>query len=192
MKDDRDRHRQRSIRLRDFDYSRAGYYYVTICTFDDECLFGLVVNGQIELNTLGNIVKMELMKTAQVRDNVILDAFVIMPNHIHAIIILNADADSMRKRGTARRAPTKTHKTHPYERFGKPVVGSLPTVIRSFKSAVTKHINELRHTPGIPVWQRGYFEHVIRNDSDLRRIREYIVTNPLKWELDAKPSRCRR
>jgi len=70
------------------------------------------------------------------------------------------------------------------ERYGKPIAGSLPTIIRSFKSAATKCINELHHTPGKPLWQRGYYDHIIRNDTDLQRIREYIMNNPLQWESD--------
>ncbi|MCP9448402.1 MAG: transposase [Nitrospira sp.] len=80
------------------------------------------------------------------------------------------------RRGTACRAPT--------EQFGCPVTGSIPTIIRSFKSAVTKQINEQRRTPGVPIWQRNYYEHIIRNDESLNRIREYIANNPLQWALD--------
>jgi hypothetical protein len=70
------------------------------------------------------------------------------------------------------------------EKFCKPVPGSIPTIVRSFKSAVTKRINKMRNTPGAPVWQRNYYEHIIRNDESLNCIREYIVNNPLQWELD--------
>jgi len=93
-----------------------------------------------------------------------------MPDHLHGIVIIH-------NTGTARRAPTP-------ERFGKPAAGSLPTIIRSFKSAATKRINAYRGTPGTQVWQRGFFEHVVRNREDLNRIREYILNNPARWELD--------
>jgi REP element-mobilizing transposase RayT len=100
-----------------------------------------------------------------------------MPNHIHCIIIL----DSLR-RGTARRAPT--------EGFGKPLANSIPTIVRAYKSAVTKCINEFRKTPGASVWQRNYYEHVVRDDNDLNRIREYIECNPARWAEDEEnPSR---
>ena len=97
-----------------------------------------------------------------------LDAFIVMPNHIHGIII---------RRGTARRAPT-------VERFGKPVAGSLPTLVRAYKSAVTQGINTLRRTPGDSVWQENYYEHIVRSEAELNRIREYIATNPMRWGSD--------
>jgi REP element-mobilizing transposase RayT len=148
-------------------------------------LFGEVTNGKMRLNRLGEIVHEEWFKTADMRANVELDAFVIMPNHIHGIIEIHADD----RRGTLQRAPTKQRvptKQHPHtiERFGKPTSNSIPTILRLFKSAVTKRINKMRGTPGLPVWQRNYYEHIIRNDDELARIREYIVDNPLKWELD--------
>jgi hypothetical protein len=95
-----------------------------------------------------------------------------MPNHFHGILWINDE-----QRGTARCAPT-------VQQFGQAVSGSLPAIIRAFKSAATKRINVLRHVPGVPIWQRGYYEHVIRNDQSLERIREYIINNPHSWELD--------
>jgi putative transposase len=71
-----------------------------------------------------------------------------------------------------------------FERFGKPVSGSIPTIVRSFKSVVTKNINELRHTTGASIWQRNYFEHVIRDEESLNRIRQYILDNPARWDFD--------
>lgn len=102
-----------------------------------------------------------------------LDAFVVMPNHVHGIIAL-ADHDG---RGTSQRGPT-------IERFGKPTSDSIPTILRLFKSATTKRINEMRDTPGLPVWQRNYYEHIIRNESSLDRIRQYIFDNPARWAID--------
>ncbi len=80
-------------------------------------------------------------------------------------------------RGTACRAPTG-------EQFGKPVSGSIPTIIRSFKSAATKRVNESHGTPGTKLWQRNYYEHIIRNDDELNRIRQYIIDNPINWDTD--------
>ena len=165
-------HHRHSLRLRGYDYAQAGAYFVTICTQGRECLFGEVVDGEMRLNEWGRIVGDEWMKTAEIRDEIELDAWVVMPNHCHGIVVLNDDG-----RGTARRTPT-------VEQFGQPVPGSIPTIIRAFKSAVTKRINELRGTPGNSLWQRNYYEHIIRNDDDLARIREYIVNNPLQWALD--------
>jgi len=117
---------------------------------------------------------MEWIKTADIRSNIELDVSVVMPNHFHGILTIVDHC-----RGTVHRAPT-------LEQFGKPTSGSLPTIVRYFKSAVTRRINELRGTPYTPVWQRNYYEHVIRNETDLNEIREYIINNPLKWDLDSE------
>ena len=103
-----------------------------------------------------------------------LDAFVVMPNHVHGILILHG-------RGTACRAPTMA--------FGQPVPGSIATIVRSFKAAATRGVNLLRGTPGAPVWQRGYYEHIIRSSGELDRLRAYIETNPLRWALDRENPR---
>jgi len=168
-----DIHHRRSIRLKGYDYSQPGLYFVTICTQNREHLFGEIADGEMVLNEFGKIARNEWMKTAEIRDNVELLEYVIMPNHIHGIILLN-DMDD--RRGTARRAPTM--------QFGKPIPRSLPTIIRSFKSAVTKKINILRNMPGVPVWQRNYYEHIIRNEKSYYQIAEYIRNNPLKWQDD--------
>jgi putative transposase len=166
------RHHRRSIRLKDYDYSRAGAYFVTICSWNKECIFGDIVDREIRLNEFGQIVKKEWLQTGDVRQNVKLGEFIVMPNHVHGILEI-ADYG----RGTLQRAPTK-------EQFGKPVSNSIPTIIRLFKSATTKQINIFCNTPGIPVWQRNYYEHIIRNEKELYTIREYIRNNPFKWDLD--------
>jgi len=120
----------------------------------------------------GEIVAEEWLNTAVIRPYVTLDEFTVMPNHFHGILWLLRD-----EQGTARRAPTM-------EGFGKPVRGSLPTIIGAFKAAVTRRINALRNSGKGEVWQRGYYEHVIRDDASLNRIREYIINNPCSWELD--------
>ena len=121
----------------------------------------------------GEIVAEEWLNTAVIRPYVTLDEFTVMPNHFHGILWVNETS----KQGTARRAPTM-------ERFGKPVTKSLPTIIGAFKAAVTRRINALRNSGKGEVWQRGYYEHVIRDDASLNRIREYIMHNPLNWEFD--------
>jgi putative transposase len=103
-------------------------------------------------------------------DNVDPNQCTIMPNHFLGIVVITDG------RGTARRAPT--------EQFGKPIAHSIPTIIRAFKSASTKRINEIRSTPGAPVWQRNYYEHVIRIDQELNAIRQYILANPANWTSD--------
>ncbi len=167
-------HHRQSMRLKNYDYASNGYYFVTICTYDKQQLFGEIRRGTAccalcILNEYGNIVNDEWIKSGYIRNEIELDEFVIMPNHIHGVIIIN-------DLGTARRAPTG--------QFGLSVSGSLPTIIRAVKSASTKRINELRNFPGQKLWQRNYYEHVIRDEKDLNRIRKYIKDNPAKWEDD--------
>lgn len=167
--------KRRSIRLRGYDYSQDGAYFITICTYGRECLFGSITEGELSLNEYGLAVRAEWMKTSQVRTNLETDVFVVMPNHFHAVLFIGKTT------GTARRAATDTR-----EAFGRPRSDSLPTVVRSFKAAVTKLVNDLRGTPGMPVWQRNYYEHVVRGEADLEIIRDYVTGNPGKWSLDAE------
>jgi REP element-mobilizing transposase RayT len=194
MRYDPDIHHRRSIRLQWYDYGSAGVYFVTICVQGRECLFGEIGNGEMNLNRFGQIVQEEWQNTAARRVDVELDGFVVMPNHFHGIILLT-DTDPVGARravpdlqpggegqgtvcqGTARRAPTG-------ECFGAPVSGSLATVVRSFKSAVAKRVNALRDNPGCPVWQRNYYERVIRSEKELAAIRKYIADNPANWAED--------
>jgi len=171
---DAERYHRRSIRLKHYDYSQASAYFVTVCTHNKDCIFGDVVNGEMQLNENGSAVQTEWLTTAEFRDNVESDVFVVMPNHFHAVLLIKDNSE-----GTARCAPTSMNRL-----FGRITSGSLAAIMRSFKSAATKRVNELRNTPGAPVWQRNYYEHVVRDERDLGEIREYIVNNPRKWDLD--------
>ncbi len=170
---------RRSVRLKEFDYSKAGAYFVTICTKDRECLFGEILGDRMVLNEFGEIAQAEWLRTSEIRPNVDLDAFVIMPNHLHGNLFLRDWADV----GAHCNVPLPN--TPQTEEFGKSTVNSIPTIIKLFKSTVTKQINELRGTPGHPVWQKNYFERVIRDEDELNRIREYIIYNPAKWAEDS-------
>jgi len=181
--DPKNNHR-RSIRLPKYDYTTPGGYSITIVTRDRECLFGEVVDGEMRLNTLGQIAKREWERLPKRFKHIELGIYVIMPNHAHGIIFIRDH-----RRGTAecastihqednRRAPTAA------EQFGKPVSASIPTIIRSYKSAVALRIHCARPNDIGPVWQRNYYEHVIRNDDDYNRIYNYIETNPLAWADD--------
>lgn len=163
---------RRSIRLPDYDYTTPGAYFVTVCAHENRCLFGKVIEGKIILNELGNIVVQCWQEIPEHFPKSELDEFIVMPNHVHGLLIFNENC-----RGIACYAPTATG-------FGKMVPGSLPALIRSFKSAVTRKVNKIRRTPGVPVWQRGYYEHVVRRADKINRIREYILQNPLRWEYD--------
>ncbi|MCX8051233.1 MAG: transposase [Chlorobi bacterium] len=169
---------RRSIRLKGYDYTQPGAYFITIVTQDRTCLFGEVVDGEMRLNALGEIVRACWLGIPGHFPHAALDAFMVMPNHVHGIIVI---ADYV---GARHAVPLHTVPLRQRERFGKPVAGSIPTIIRSFKSIVTKRINEHRKTPGVPVWQRNYYEHIIRSDESLNRIRQYIVENPLRWAFD--------
>ena len=111
------------------------------------------------------------MKSATIRNEITLDSFVVMPNHLHGIININ-------RRGVLQYAPTTNL---PQLKSPSQTIGA---IIRGFKSSATKHINIMRNTPGMPVWQRNFYEHAIRHDDELNKIREYVINNPLQWELD--------
>ena len=152
---DPDKHRRRSIRLKEYDYSSAGAYFITICTYNKECIFGNVTNSEMQLSEYGVIVENEWLKTAEIRSNVIIDKYIVMPNHVHGIIIILDDG-----RDTEHRVPT-------FEQFGRPTSNSIPTIIRSFKAVTKKRINEIRKSYGKTVWQSRFYEHIIRRKNKL-------------------------
>lgn len=174
---DPNRHHRRSIRLKGYDYTQPGAYFVTICTHDRACLFGEVVEGVMRLNAWGEIVREEWFRTAQLRPYVVLheDEFVVMPNHVHGIIWIVG-----RVGATRQVAPTRVVPTSP----AGPDAGSIGAIIGQFKSAVTKRINAYWGIPGARIWQRNYYEHIIRTERALNAIRRYIAENPLRWHLD--------
>lgn len=194
MNFNRNVHCRRSIRLRNYDYSAAGAYFVTICTYDRECLFGEVVDGVMRLNQSGEIVREEWTRTPMLRPNVELDEFVIMPNHFHAIFCIHdvgahcTRPDRMRP-GGAHANENRAHIGAEKDRahIGAPLrrqPDSIGSIIAGFKSAATKRINILRDNPGGAVWQRNYHERVIRDDRELDNTRQYIADNPAKWDDD--------
>ena len=155
--------------MRDYDYARPGMYFFTICTHHRQLLFGDVINEEMNLNEVGEIVFDEWRKSANIRSELELDAFV-MPNHVHGIIGLK-DLNIV---GATGRSPSRSG----------PSKHSLGAFIAGFKSAVAKRVNAVRRTPEIKIWQRNYYEHVIRDEESLSRIREYIVNNPAQWDAD--------
>ncbi len=173
MKYDPFKHHRHSIRLQGYDYSQAGAYFVTVCALNRECLFGEIVDEEMELSEFGRVVQSCWDDLPRHYANAELDEFVIMPNHVHGIIVLRAgiDDDADPVRAGLRPAPTTTRR-------------SLFEIVRAFKSFSARRINELRDTQGTPVWQRNYFEHIIRNEDELNRIRKYIIENPSRWAAD--------
>ena len=165
-------HHRHSIRLRGYDYTQAGAYFVTVVSRGRETLFGEIVGGEMRLNRFGEIVREEWERTSVIRPEVELGAYVVMPNHIHGILIFHADV--VYTVGATRRvAPTKTLQP-----------GSLGAIMAQFKSNATKRINLLRDTEGSVIWQRNYYEHIIRNQQDLELTWLYIESNPARWKND--------
>ena len=197
-----DRPARRSIRLQTYDYADEGAYFVTLCTAHRECLFGEVVNGEMHLSDVGKIVLEEWTQTAIIRPNVELDAFVIMPNHVHGIIVITkrrgdpvGRPDHITQSGhisaneTGRGTASPLQKTPLNNQIGipsrpkGPPKGSLGAIIGQFKSSVSRRLKDAPDIPS-PLWQRNYYEHVIRDEKDLNRIRAYIENNPQMWETD--------
>lgn len=184
-------HDRRSIRLPGYDYRQPGAYFVTLCTQRRACLLGEVVEEAVRLSAAGEIVAREWARTAEVRANVVIDAFVVMPNHVHGILGIVSDVapsdDIDDVRATRRVAPPEDmHGVRATRRVAPtgPLAGSIGAIIGQIKSVSTKQINALRHTPGAAVWQRNYYEHIIRNEDSLQRIRQYILDNPARWAYD--------
>jgi putative transposase len=180
---DPNKQHRHSIRLPGYDYAQAGAYFVMIVAWRRECLFGEVIDGKVVLSKFGLIAWQQWENLPKRFPNIDLGASMIMPNHMDGIVEILAGRGTAGNRmdldgGSTRRAPT----TH--EAFQKPVKGSIPTIVRSYKSAVSYRINLMRGTQDIPVWQRNYYEHVIRNEKDLQNKTDYINGNPLLWEQD--------
>ncbi len=160
---------RRSIRLPGFDYSQAGVCFVTICAFERRCLFGRMRDDAVDLSAIGRIVQACWLKLPQRFAHAELDAYVVMPNHLHGILLLQRTP--RREAGHA-------------EAFQKPVAGSLPTIIRSFKAEVSVQVKQAGVQPSHPVWQRNYFERVLRNGKEYSAAARYILENPARWRFD--------
>lgn len=191
-----------------FDYRSSAAYFVTICTHERRYLFGAVRCGRMILSEKGRIVVEEGGRTGPPRDEVILDEFVVMPNHLHGIVCLvPSDVDVVSPRGydlAVGSNPTNQEGTsrsdvgphgdaalqdgdeHPRWKDGRPQrhVKSLGSIIAGFKGAVTTRINERRDTPGASVWQSRYHDRILRNEQEWRARREYIRRNPEQWVRD--------
>jgi REP element-mobilizing transposase RayT len=176
VKYDPEKHRRRSIRLREYDYTQARAYFVTVCSHKQRCIFGRVVDGEMLWTELGRVIAACWNEIPHHFLNARLDASVLMPNHVHAIIVIAREAVRARDNvGATHASPLRPR---------GPKRQSVAAIAGSFKSASTKRINQMRGTPGLPLWQRNYHEHVVRNEHGMKRIREYILTNPVGWTLD--------
>lgn len=229
MKFDPQLHHRRSIRLKGYDYTQAGAYFVTLCAWRQACLFGEIVEGRMILNNNGRFIHAVWQDLPNHYSIVGLDAFVIMPNHVHAIIILRdprvtvgagllniqdnttthpkpAPTPTIVQAGLTifqdvttihpKPAPTPTTivqagltiiqdvtTTHP-KPAPTPKIHGLPEIVRALKTFSARRINAFHHSPGIPVWQRNYYEHIIRSRKELKQTSEYIHSNPAHWNDD--------
>ncbi len=176
---------RRSVRLPDYDYSQPNAYFVTIVTENRRPLLGEIVDGQVHLSAIGKIVEAcwHRLSTAFPID---LDEFVIMPNHLHGIIFIQ-DLSIRRGEASGEVLVDSQDSSHPDASPFRPsgtTRGSLAAILQNFKSISTCRINAFRDTPSNPLWQRNYYEHIIRSEATLASIRAYILANPVQWEQD--------
>lgn len=168
-----ERHNRHSIRLKGYDYTSPGWYFITINTKYRKHLFGYIKDGKMHLSAEGKIAEMCWLEIPNHFPQAIVDVHMIMLDHMHGLVGLPAAAKDA--------ASTKTKPDNNIERFGKPVAGSIPTIVRSYKSAVTNKINQLHNTPGVKIWQRNYWERIAKDEWALFHIRKYIKRNPVSW-----------
>jgi len=192
LKFDPEKHHRRSIRLQGYDYSRPGAYYVTIVTQNRLCLFGDVVDGNMGLNEAGQMVAKWYAELENKFPDVQCDAFVCMPNHVHFIVV-KTDTDGNVGADLRVRPVDEDEGAHAgapqHEGTGAPQRTPLSTIVQWLKTMSTnEYIRGVKQNgwPPFPgkLWQRNYYERIVRNDNELNRIRRYIDENPLRWELD--------
>jgi putative transposase len=167
-----------SIRLKGFDYSQNGYYFVTICVQNREWLLGNIGNGEMTLSEAGIIIKKWWNILPGKYFQIQLDEYVIMPNHFHGIVVINHNVGAIHELPLQHDHPSKTNEMIMRRRM------LLPLVIGYFKMNASKQINVIRNTLNHPVWQRNYFEHIIRNEKQYWAIKQYIQDNVKNWEMD--------
>ena len=166
MRYDPNIHHRRSIRLKNHSYTEIGAYFITICTYQKQRLFGNIKNGKMQLNSLGAIATHCWQEIPNHFSHIQLDVFVIMPNHLHGILWISDDSKLEAKINKLRNV----------------TAGSIPNIVRCYKAAVTKHINQICQQKRTSlVWQRNFYEEIISDEKALNNIRSYILNNPLNW-----------
>ena len=181
MKYNPDRYRRRSIRLQGYDYTSPNAYFVTICSYNHESLFGDVKMDKIVLNQFGRIIFEKWNQIPKYFKNTQIDQFIIMPNHLHGIVIIVTAKHSSEE---FTESLNNKHKNASPSHPAGTMPDSVSSIIQNFKSVTTRKINQIRKTSSAKLWQRNYYEHIVRNEKELNQIREYIIDNPLKWEFD--------
>jgi putative transposase len=193
-------HHRRSIRLKGYNYSQAGAYFVTVCAWNRECLFGKIANGEMILNEYGEIIMKYWNTIPSNFLHVETDEFIIMPNHVHGIVFVNNCRGEVSSPFSEIVAPNSKTETAPIQGGETSEGGETPPlrkttlgqIVAYFKYRSAKCINQIRNAQGKPIWQRNYYEHIIRDDRELYAIREYIGHNPSKWDEDEdNPNRKR-
>jgi len=172
------RRERKNIRLRNFDYSSEFSHYITICTRDRQWFFGKIINGKMEYSPVGEIAGLFWSKIPNHFPHVILDEFIIMPNHMHGIIKLDYRIGTCH--GMSLLSPNENINQIQFNKFGHPVSGSVSMIINHYKSAVKRWCNSNGHE--MFSWQSRYYDHIINEFKDLCRIRKYIKSNPDNWE----------
>ena len=200
---------RKHIRLRNYDYSSEGYYFITICTAQRKCFFGYIENGIMILNDIGKIANEYLLNIPNHFKNALLDEFIVMPNHIHMILGLNYDIrtrngesqedhksqvrtrngesqedhkSQVRTRHGVSQQAGESQKSQITNKFGKPIKNSISVIINQYKSSVKRWCNSNNHE--YFKWQPRFHDHIIRNDGEYKRIKQYIINNPSNWKKD--------
>jgi putative transposase len=173
--------RRNSLRLPEYDYAQQGLYYVTTVALERRTLFGIIDKGRMDANSVGRLVTESLLEVPKRFPNARIESYVLMPNHIHILLQVHGDECPIPVTQAA------IEETHDCRLVGagsprpRPALGQ---IVGFFKYLSTKRANETWGTAGFHLWQRGYHERVVRDEWERDRIREYIATNPLRWELD--------
>lgn len=167
MKYNPDIHHRKSVRIKGYDYSKEGMYFITICTQNRECILGTIKNEKSILNDYGKIINEEILKTNEIRQNAEINNYIIMPNHVHMIIEINEKLGFEDK--DSNQGVCNTPLQSPSQTIG--------AIVRSIKGKISSKI-------GYRIWQKNYYEHIIRNEKELYKIQEYIQYNPLNWDKD--------
>lgn len=198
-------HDRKSIRLKDNDYTQPGSYFVNICAANRRCILGSVKNSEILLSDIGKIAFDDWLAIPNHYQNISLDTFQIMPNHIHGIIVINESPQPSCRDTTqscpdvemlkaelreSRVANSQGHggamslQNSRVRKFGQPIRGSLSAILGAYKAGVTFSVRAARLHHETPLWQSRFYDHIIRDDIELFMIHQYIKLNPLFWEYD--------